>query len=91
VQNYDIIFLGYPNWYADLPMPLYSFLEQNNFAGKTIILFTTHSSSGLSRTVETITRLQPQANVVSDALSIQRDNVPRSERDIVAWLRRLGS
>lgn len=58
-DQYDIIFLGYPNWNADLPMPLYTFLEEYDFSGKTIIPFNTHGGSGFSRTISTIESLQP--------------------------------
>ena len=49
LDSYDIIFLGYPNWNADLPMPLYTLLEQTDLSGKTIVPFTTHGGSGFSR------------------------------------------
>jgi len=90
LQEYDTIFLGYPIWWYDLPMPLYSFLEGYNFAGKTIIPFTVHGGSRLSGTVEKISRLQPQATVITDGLAVSRNDVARSERDVTAWLRRLG-
>ena len=90
LQEYDTIFLGYPIWWYDLPMPLYSFLEGYNFAGKTIIPFTVHGGSRLSGTVEKISGLQPQATVITDGLAVSRNDVARSERDVTAWLRRLG-
>lgn len=77
-----MIFLGYPNWNADLPMPLYTFLEQYDFSGKTIIPFTTHGGSGFSRTVQTISEMQPGATVVSDGLSISRNSVAGAESDV---------
>lgn len=61
LDSYDIIFLGYPNWNADLPMPLYTLLEQTDLSGKTIVPFTTHGGSGFSRTIQTIQELQPNA------------------------------
>ena len=85
-DSYDVIFLGYPNWNADLPMPLYTFLEQNDFSGKTIIPFTTHGGSGLSRTVQTIQELQPDATVVEDGLSISRNSVPDAEGAVTEWI-----
>lgn len=57
LDQYDTIFLGFPNWNADLPMPLYTFLEEYDFSGKTIIPFTTHGGSGFSRTISTIESL----------------------------------
>lgn len=84
--SYDVIFLGYPNWNADLPMPLYTFLEEYDFSGKTIIPFTTHGGSGFSRTIQTISELQPNATVISDGLSISRNSVSGAESDVAAWV-----
>lgn len=86
LDDYNIIFLGYPNWNADLPMPLYTFLEEYDFSGKTIIPFTTHGGSGFSRTIQTISELQPNATVISDGLSISRNSVPDAESDVVNWI-----
>ena len=52
--NYDTVFLGYPNWWGDMPMPVYTFLESYDFSGKTVIPFCTHARSGLSGTVNTL-------------------------------------
>lgn len=86
LDRYDVIFLGYPNWNADLPMPLYTFLEEYDFSGKTIIPFTTHGGSGFSRTIQTISDLQPNAIVISDGLSISRNSVSGAESDVVDWV-----
>lgn len=86
LDSYDLIFLGYPNWNADLPMPLYTFLEEYDFSGKTIIPFTTHGGSGFSRTIQTIQELQPDATVVEEGLSISRNNVADAESDVTAWV-----
>jgi flavodoxin len=90
IRGYDTIFLGYPIWWYDLPMPLYSFFDEYNFAEKTIIPFPVHGGSRLSGTVEKIARLEPQATVIKDGLAISRNTVARSERDVAAWLRRIG-
>lgn len=55
-EQYETIILGYPNWWADLPMPVYTFLEEYDFDGKTIIPFVTHGGSGFSGTIRTIQR-----------------------------------
>lgn len=86
LDSYDVIFLGYPNWNADLPMPLYTFLETYNFSGKTIIPFTSHGGSGFSRTIQTIQELQPQATVIEDGLSISRNNVTDAQSDVTEWI-----
>lgn len=88
-DDYDVIFLGYPNWNSDLPMSLYTFLEEYDFSGKTIIPFTTHGGSGFSRTVQTIAELQPDAEVSDDGLSISRNNVAGAEDDVVDWVNSL--
>lgn len=86
LDNYDVIFLGFPNWNADLPMPLYTFLEEYDFGGKTIIPFTTHGGSGFSRTIQTISELQPEATVLSDGLSISRNSVAGAESEVIDWV-----
>ena len=67
-------------------MPLYTFLEQYDFSGKTIIPFTTHGGSGFSRTISTIQEIQPNANVVEEGLSISRNNVPDAQSTVTEWI-----
>ena len=50
VEDYDIIFIGYPNWWGDMPMPVYTFIEKHSWQGKTVIPFCTHEGSGLPGT-----------------------------------------
>ena len=90
LDQYDTIFLGYPNWNADLPMPLYTFLEEYDFAGKTIIPFNTHGGSGFSRTISTIKSLQPDAEVVDDGLSISRNSLDKAPSQVSKWIKSLG-
>ena len=52
VEQYNIICLGYPNWWGDMPQPLYTFLEEYDFSGKTIIPFNSHGGSGFSADTE---------------------------------------
>lgn len=90
LSGYDTVFLGYPNWWGDLPMPLYTFLEQVDLSAKNVIPFTVHGGSGLSDTVRTISELQPGASVWDDALSISRNQVADGEAEIVEWVSGLG-
>ena len=85
VEDYDVIFLGYPNWWGDMPQPLYTFLEEYDFSGKTIIPFNSHGGSGFSNTIEEIKKLQPNATVRDDGLSISRNDVADSEQEIADW------
>lgn len=89
-DQYETIILGYPNWWADLPMPVYTFLEEYDFGGKTIIPFVTHGGSGFSGTVRTISDLQPDALVSENTLSLSRNNVADSEEDVASWAESLG-
>lgn len=85
LDQFDTILLGYPNWWADLPMPLYTFLEEYDLSGKTIIPFVTHGGSRASRTAETIAQLQPNATVWSDPLVLSRNDVAGSADQVTAW------
>ena len=84
-DQYDTILLGYPNWWGDMPMALYTFLEEYDFSGKTIIPFTAHGGSGFSDTVDTIAELQPDAEVSEEGLSISRNDVADAQEEISSW------
>lgn len=85
LDSYDYIFIGYPNWNADLPMPLYSFFDEYDFSGKTIIPFVTHGGSGFSSTIRTIESLEPNATVIEAGLSLSRNSVANAQADVKAW------
>ena len=78
--------LGFPNWYYDMPMIMYSFLDQYDLSGKTIVPFVTSGGSGFSDAISTIEKMEPDADVVTDGLSISRNVVQDAEQDIIDWL-----
>ena len=86
-DSYDVIFLGYPNWWGDMPMPLYSFLDEYNLSGKTIMPFVTSGGSGFSRTIRAIEEAEPDA-LVMDGLSIRDSHVHDESTDeaISEWI-----
>lgn len=88
-EQYDTILLGYPNWWGDMPQPLFTFLEEYDFSGKTIIPFNSHGGSGFSNTIEEIKELQPDANISDEGLSISRDKVADSVQDVTDWAKSL--
>ena len=90
LEQYDTIFLGYPNWWGDMPQALYTFLESYDLSGKTIIPFCPHGGSGFSRTQSTIAELQPEATVREDGLTISRNDVADSAEQVTAWAQGLG-
>ena len=90
IDQYDTIFVGYPNWWGDMPMALYSFFDEYNLSGKTIIPFNSHGGSGFSQTVNSISTLEPNAEVSSDGLSLSRGIVSTSRDTIAEWIANLG-
>lgn len=88
-DQYETILLGFPNWWGDLPMPLYSFLEEYDFGGKTVIPFVTHGGSRASRTIETISELEPEARIYDGALVVSRKDVADSAKTVTDWAKDL--
>ncbi len=89
-EQYDTVFVGYPNWWGDMPQIMYTFFDAYDFTGKTIIPYNTHGGSGFSNTISTIKNLEPNANVNEDGYTVSRNNVNESESEIIAWLDDLG-
>lgn len=85
-DGYSTVYLMFPNWWADLPMPIYSFFDEYDFAGKTIYVSITHEGSSFSRTVGTIQSLEPDALVV-EGISIRGGSVPNSEDTVRQFVR----
>lgn len=90
LDGYDTIFIGYPNWWADLPMAVYSFFDEYDFSGKTIIPFNVHNGSRFSRTIQTIQELEPDATVLEDGFTVSKQTVVDAAEDVAAWLEDLG-
>lgn len=86
---YDTVFIGYPNWWADMPRILYTFFDTYDFSGKTIITFNTHGGLGFSGTNETIAALEPNARVIP-GLAISRNDIQDAEGTIMDWVKTLG-
>lgn len=84
MDDYDVIYLGYPIWWDTLPMPVASFLEEYDFTGKTIIPFASHEGSGLGSGVSMIKELCPDAEVL-DGFAIKGGDVnTEAAREAVA-------
>lgn len=90
LEDYDTIFVGYPNWWYDMPMVLYSFFEEYDFSGKTIIPFNSHNGSRFSDTINTIAGLEPDAMVITDGLTVHERNIADCAAEVATWLRGLG-
>lgn len=86
MAQYDIIFLGYPLWWYDFPMPVYSFFEEYDLTGKTIVLFTTHAGNRFCKTLRTAQDLLPSSPIVQ-GLATHENDVKDSEATVSKWLR----
>lgn len=90
LDKYDTIFVGYPIWYGTMPMGVFTFLEQNDFSGKTVIPFCTHGGSGFGNSEEDIKNTIPKANIIK-GLSFRGDDVELDETktEVAEWIRKL--
>lgn len=89
LADYDTVFLGYPNWWGDMPMAMYTFLDAYDLSGKTILPFATSGGSGLSRTVSAIRNAEPGADV-KEGLAVYQTDVEKAEPVIAGWLSKNG-
>ena len=92
MEDYDIVFVGYPNWWGDMPMIVYNFLESYDFSEKTVIPFCTHGGSGLSGTESTIeditgAEMMDGFDIAGEAAQNQRD---KASEAVTEWLREGG-
>ena len=89
MSKYDTILLGYPNWWASIPMPIATFLESYDFSGKVISPFCSNGGGRLGQSVSAITKLVPNATV-QNPLSIYYSGGDTLGRDLDAWLKKNG-
>ena len=91
-EEYDVIFLGYPNWWGDLPMPVYTFLERHDWQGKVVIPFCTHEGSGLSDTENRLRTACRGASVLNGLAvrgSVAQNEREKARKQVLEWLKRL--
>lgn len=86
MEQYDTILIGYPNWWASIPMPIASFLEEYDFSGKTIIPFCSHGGGRFGQSLTAIAKLAPEAKM-GEALSIHYSGGSTLNDDIDQWLK----
>ncbi len=85
MDDYDTIILGYPNWWASIPMPTASFLEEYDFSGKTIIPFCSHGGGRFGQSLTAIAKLAPDSEM-GEALSVHYSGGSSLPDDIAGWL-----
>lgn len=87
MESYDTIILGYPNWWGTMPMAVFTFLEQYDFSGKTILPFCTHEGSGMGNSESDIKALCVDAKV-GKGFAITGNKVNKAKKDIENWLKK---
>ncbi len=95
VEDYDVIFLGYPQWWGEPPMCVYTFIENHDWNGKTVIPFVTHEGSGMGGTDRKIAAKCKGADVLTGKGmavegKIAQENHPAARRAVEEWLDKLG-
>ena len=89
MEQYDIILLGYPNWWASISMPIATFLESYDFSGKTIIPFCSHGGGRFGQSLTAIAKLAPDSDI-GEGLSVHYSGGSTLDDDISEWLRENG-
>ncbi len=87
--QYSVVFVGYPNWWGTIPMPVATFLSEYDFSGKTIVPFCTNEGSGLGRSVADIKELCPRSAIL-DGLAVRGSYAKEARNDVSEWLRKIG-
>lgn len=84
-DSYDVIFVGYPNWWSDAPMAVYTFLEAYDFTGKTLIPFNTSASGGFGRSLSGIEESAAGANIL-EGLALTEGELGNVQGEVSSWL-----
>ena len=86
MEDYDIVFLGFPNWWYTLPMPVLTFVEEYDWSGKTVVPFVTHGTGGLSGTIRDLTAALPEDVTILEPIGVYRPDVDASQPAVQEWI-----
>ena len=86
MEDYDIVFLGFPNWWYTHPMAVLSLVEEYDFSGKTVVPFCTHGTGGLASTIRDLTAALPGDVTILDPIGVYRPEVDPSRPAVQAWV-----
>ena len=84
-QNYDVIFLGYPNWWSDVPMIMNTFMEAHDFSGKTVVPFCTHGGGGFGKSLSSVKAGTTGATVL-DGFEVSGSRADGAAADVQSWI-----
>jgi flavodoxin len=101
IQNYDVVFVGFPTWGMKLPPPMKSFLKQYDLSGKTVVPFNTNDGYGIGSSFDTVKELRPNSKMMEGFTikgGVESDGHPRlskdananeAEREVKKWLQKI--
>lgn len=89
LDDYDVVFLGTPNWWSTIAPPVATFISENNLSGKVIAPFITHGGGGKGHADKDIKKLCPDAKIL-DAFDIYENGGSRAEKKIDLWFKKVG-
>lgn len=87
MNGYDVVYLGYPNWWGTMPMGVFTFLEQYDFSGKRILPFCTHEGSGMGHSEIDIKKLWPEAGLLK-GLAIRGTDTEQADDEMRRWIKK---
>lgn len=90
ISDYDVVFLGYPNWWYSCPMAIHSFLDTHDLSGKQVYLFCSHGTGGLANSVNDIEADIPNVELSEDVFHAYQDDTASAKEDLMTWLDGLG-
>lgn len=89
IDQYDTVSLIYPNWWGTLPQAVFTFLEEYDFSGKTILPLCTHEGSGMGRSEMDIAELAPDAQLL-EGLAVRGSAAADAQEDVAEWIENSG-
>ena len=88
MDSYNVVFVGYPNWWGTIPMPVATFLSEYDFSGKDIVPFCTNEGSRFGQSITDIKKLCPKSTILN-GLAIRGGDVRNAQSKVSEWLREL--
>lgn len=89
IEDYEIVFIGFPNWWYSCPMAVLTFIENNDLSGKTIVPFCSHGTGGFAASLQDIEEVLPDNCTILKEFGAYRPDVKNSRDDLVEWLSEL--
>lgn len=89
MEQYDVVFVGYPCWWSDAPMAVFTFLEEYDFSGKRVVPFTSYGTSGWGNSIASIQKSVGDHAAIIEGFSVQEDDIQNLPAKVAAWLQEI--